>query len=117
MTINNISKIAAASAVALSLIAGGATAYAKERSEAPTNDAAVMSQAKVSISEAIANAEKATGGKAVGSGIENQNGVTHFEVEILKDNARQKVLVDTQTGQVVKTAAADDDDDGDQDQD
>jgi predicted aspartyl protease len=104
MTINNVSKIAAASAVALSLIAGGATAYAKERSEAPTNDAAVMSQAKVSISEAIANAE-------------NQNGVTHFEVEILKDNARQKVLVDTQTGQVVKTAAADDDDDGDQDQD
>ena len=34
----------------------------------------------------------------------------HFEVTILKDNARQKVLVDKQTGQVVKIFTADNDD-------
>lgn len=112
---HSISKIAAASAVALSIVAGGATAYAKDRSDSPADEATIMSQAKVSIPEAIAAAERATGGKAVGSGIEDHNGVAHFEVEILKDNTRQTVLVDSQTGQVVKTAAADSEDDGDQD--
>lgn len=114
MNKHSLSKIAAASAIALSLAAGGATAYAKERSETPTDEARIMSQAKVSIAEAIAAAEKATGGKALGSGIEDQNGVVHFEVEILKDNALRKVLVDTQTGQVVKSVVADKDD-GDED--
>lgn len=114
MSKHKISKIAAAAAIALSLVAEGATAYAKERSDAPTDEARIMSQAKVFMSEAIAAAEKATGGKAVGSGIEDQDGVVHFEVTILKDNARQKVLVDTQTGQVVKSLVANDDD-GDED--
>lgn len=110
MSKQNVSKIAAASVIALSLVAGGATAFAKERSDAPTDEARIMSSAKVSLSEAIAAAEKATAGKAVGSGIEDQDGVVHFEVTILKNQTRQKVLVDTQTGQVVKTVVADNDD-------
>jgi uncharacterized membrane protein YkoI len=115
MSKRNMSKITAASAIVLLLVAGGTTTYANERSDAPTDDARMMSLAKVSMAEAIAAAEKATGGKAVGSGIEDQDGVVHFEVTILKDNARQKVLVDTQTGQIVKTAAADSDGGDDQD--
>lgn len=110
MNKQNVSKIAAASVIALSLVAAGATAYAKERSETPTDEARIVSQAKVSMSEAIAAAEKSTGGKAVGSGIEDQDGVVHFEVTILKDRTRQKVLVDTQTGQIAKTVVAKDDD-------
>lgn len=110
MSKQNVSKIAAASAITLSLLAGGATTYAKERSDTPTDEARIMSQAKVSMSEAIAVAEKATGGKAVGNGIEDQDGVVHFEVTILKDQTRQKVLVDTQTGQIAKTVVAKDDD-------
>ena len=75
----------------------------------------ILSSAKISMSQALTAAEQATGGKAVGTGIEDQVGTIHFEVTILKDNARQKVLVDTQTGQVVKTVMADDDDEGDSD--
>lgn len=114
MSKHNISKIAAASVIVLSLVAGGAAAYAKERSDAPTDEARIMASAKISMSEAIAAAEKATGGKAVGSGIEDQDGLVHFEVTILKDQTRQKVLVDTQTGQIAKTVVANDGD-GDDD--
>ena len=106
-------KIAAASAIALLLVTGGGSAYAKEGADTPTDEAKIMSSAKVSMSEAMATAEKSIGGKAVGSGIEDQNGVVHFEVDILKDGARQKVLVDPQTGQVVKNVAANNDDDDD----
>ena len=113
MSRQNILKVATASAIALPLLAGGATAYAKERSDTPTDEARIISQAKVSMSEAIAAAEKSTGGKAVGSGIEDQDGVVHFEVWILKDQTRQKVLVDTQTGQIAKTVVANDDSDED----
>ncbi len=61
------------------------------------------------MAQAIAAAEQQTGGKAVGSGIEDQDGAVFLEVQVLKDNRRQKVLVDPQSGQVVKTVMADND--------
>lgn len=90
----------------------GANANARERRDEPTDESRILSTAKVSLGQAVTAAEQATGGRAAGTGIEDQNGIVHFEVTILKDKARKKVLVDTQTGQVVKiVAAADDDDD------
>ena len=50
MSKQNVSKIAAASVIALSLVAGGTTAYDKERSETPTDEARIMSQAKGAMS-------------------------------------------------------------------
>lgn len=94
----------------------GAVAYAKEGRESAATEAAIIANAKVTLGQAIAAAENATGGKAVDSGIEDQNGTVHFEVTTLKDGTYQKVLVDTQTGNVVKTVARNDhDDDGDKD--
>jgi hypothetical protein len=86
-------------------LAGAAHAQVKET---PTDEAAVMTNAKITLSQAISAAEQSAGGKSVGSGIEDQDGNVFFEVEVLKDGSRQKVLVDTQSGKVVKTAAADD---------
>ena len=65
------------------------------------------------MSQALAAAEQATGGKAVGTGIEDRDGTVHFEVKILKYNVRQKALVDPQTTQVVKSVLAGKDDEGD----
>ena len=105
MNVRNI--IAAAVITTLTAGAVGAVAYAKEGHESAATEAAIMAKAKVSLVQAIAAAEKATGGKAVGSGIEGEDGGGHFEVTTLKDGAVQKVLVDTQTGNVVKTTASD----------
>ena len=100
--------------VAAALTGGaiGGVAYAKDH-ESATNDDAIIANAKLSLSQALATAEQSTGGKAVDAGIEDQDGAVHFEVTVLKDGAHQKVLVDTQTGQVVKTMKDSDDDDRD----
>lgn len=95
----------------------GSVAYAKEAHNSATDEAAIIASSKVTLSQAIAAAEQATGGKAVGSGIEDREGTVHLEVTVIKDGARQKVLVDTQTGTVVKTVAAAKDDDGHSDSD
>ena len=103
----------AAGTIAAGVI-GGAV-YANERRETPINEAQIMATAKVTMAQAIAAAEQATAGKAVGSGIEDQGGTVRFEVTVLKDNARHKVLIDTQTGQIVKTVVAQKGRDGDDD--
>lgn len=93
------------------LIASGAigtsvVAYARNNEQA-TDEAAIMANAKITMTEAIASAEQQVGGKAVGTGIEDQDGTVYFEVQVLKNGARQKVLIDPQTGKVVKTVTAD----------
>ena len=97
------------------LFSGGA--YANEPFESPTDEARILSSAKIPISQALIAAEQATEGKATDAGIDDENGVAHYEVIILKDTKRLQVLVDTQTGQVVKIAAVSDeeDDEGDAD--
>ena len=115
MTTQSVFRTAFTVAIGLSLIAGTAGAYAKDSREGPTDEARILSSAKISMSQALTAAEQATGGKAVGTGIEDRDGTVHFEVTILKDNTRQKVLVDTQTGIVVKTITADNDDERDSD--
>lgn len=107
--------IAALAAGTIAAGALGGAVYAKELRDTPTDEVQIMSTAKVTMTQAIAAAEQATGGKAVGSGIEDQAGTVHFEVTVLKDTTRHKVLIDTQTGQVVKTVVARKDHDGDDD--
>ncbi len=100
--------LAVAGAIAGSALGFAGVVQAKDN-ERRTDEAAVMANAKVSMAQAIATAEQQVGGKAVGSGIEDQNGKVFLEVEVLKGIQKYKVLVDPQSGQVVKTALADND--------
>jgi uncharacterized membrane protein YkoI len=88
-------------------------AYARERR---TEEAAIIANAKVTMAQAIATAEQQTGGKAVGTGIEEQDGTVFLEVQVIKDDQKHSVLIDPQSGQVVKVAT-DDEQDGDEDDD
>jgi uncharacterized membrane protein YkoI len=63
--------------------------------------------AKTSLAQAIATAEQQSGGKAIDAGLENENGPMAFAVEVAKDNTIQKVLIDLQTGKVLKVVADD----------
>src|ERR1700681_4602161 len=85
-------------------------AHAKDK-ELQTNEAAIMVNAKVTMAQAIATAEQHTGGKAIGTGIEDENGTVLLEVQVLKDNQKHSVLIDPQSGQVVKVAIDDEEDD------
>ena len=96
-----------AGTLASAAISGSVAAYARDRDK-PTDETAIMANAKISMAQAIATAEQQVGGKAVGTGIEDEDGTVYFEVEVLKDGKRQKVLIDPQTGNVVKTVADND---------
>lgn len=76
---------------------------------------AALADAKVSITDAIAIAEKDGGGKAVDAGFADENGSYAYEVEVLDTNGEQTVLVDAQSGKVTKVAQkANDNDDQDE---
>ena len=91
--------------LASGVIGGSVAAYARNGGDAATDEAAVMANAKVTMAEAIATAEREVGGKAAGSGIEDQDGKVYFEVQVLKGGTSHEVLIDPQSGKVVKTVA------------
>ncbi len=95
-----------AGVIASGAIGGSIAAYARNNEQA-TNEAAIMANAKITMAQAIAPAEQQVGGRAVGTGIEDQDGTVYFEVQVVKDGARQKVLVDPQSGKILKTVTAD----------
>lgn len=108
MTRSRLLNLAMAGVFAAGTLGSAGVALAKTNDK-QTNEAAIMATAKVTLVQAIATAEQQTGGKAVGAGIEDQDGTVFLEVQVLKDNQRQKVLVDPQSGQVVKTVIGDND--------
>jgi uncharacterized membrane protein YkoI len=95
--------------VALITLAGTAAAFAGEigREAHQQSELNAIANAKTSLSQAIAAAEQETGGKAVDTGLENQDGTLAYEVQIAKGNTVQKVLVDLDSGKVIKVTAAD----------
>jgi uncharacterized membrane protein YkoI len=98
-----------APAIALSIVAataGGAFA-ANNDGNNETNDQAdvqMMAQAKISLADAIQVAETAKGGKALSASFERKQGQPAYQVELaLADGTTEAVLVDAQTGKVLKT--------------
>ena len=106
-----LARASLGAAIVVVLATSVGAANAKESRDVPTDEAGILSTAQGTMNQAIAAAEKATGGKATGLAIKDQNGVVCFDVTIFKDNARQKVLVDLQSGNVVKILAAQNDSD------
>ena len=105
-------------AVLVGTMAAGAlgpvgAASARSERERATNEAAIIAGAKITMAQAIAAAENQVGGKAVETGIEDKNGTVAFEVEVLKDGQRHTVLVDPQSGEVLKTTTSNEDNESD----
>ena len=97
------SLLALATIVAL----GGAAGIAQAGDKLDAAEMAKLAAAKTSLSQAIAIAEKETGGKVIDAGFDNENGTISFQIEVVKDNNISKVLIDAETGKVVKVTVAD----------
>jgi uncharacterized membrane protein YkoI len=97
-------------ALAAAIVLGGAGATFASEGEHETDDhqqiSAVMN-AKTSLAQAIATAERETGGKAFDTGVEIQDGVMAYEVEVAKDNTVQNVLVALDSGKIIKVMPGD----------
>ena len=78
-----------------------------EGSEVQIDETQAIMNAKISIGDAIRAAEAEGKGKAVDSGLNDENGVVSYQVEVVAvDGKRTDVFVDLQTGKVIKTADA-----------
>ena len=88
-------------------IAGAAAAFAGDSEISPQKEIDAVFGAKISISQAIAAAEQANGGKAYSARIDNGNGVVAYEVKTVKTGALQMVSVDINAGNVVKVTPID----------
>lgn len=97
--------------VAALAIAGTAPAFASEHSDSDRSDAAMVSNAKTTLVQAIATAEQDAGGKALKARADNENGSLVYKIEVAKGDVIQMVTVDAATGKVTaKTADARDED-------
>jgi uncharacterized membrane protein YkoI len=92
-------------------VAGGA--FADTDARGLDDDAKAMLAARVTLTDAIATAEKEAGGKAIDAGMDDQDGVRFIAVNVVRGEKIQKVLVDPETGKVVKIGAKDDDEEDD----
>lgn len=91
-------------------LAYGGSAQPGEKTEARERDdgqkeAQVLAGARISLAQAVQAAEARTGMKASEAGIDDESAQPYFEVSVGQEPQEQTVLVDTQTGQVVKIAA------------
>jgi|GEM_PF-540041 len=70
--------------------------------------------AKISLSEAIEVAEQKVGGEAVEAELDDESDAVQFEVEVLKDGKIHKVMVDGETGHILKVSLDDESSEADE---
>ena len=94
--------------------AGTAAMAAGQGSHEDGMQAAEMAaQAKVSLSQAVAAAQKAAGGHAIDAGLADESGQSGWEVELAQaDGSVKTVLVDLQNGSVDQNPQLENDDSG-----
>ena len=67
---------------------------------------AKLATSATTLSAAVATAEQHIGGKAIEASFGNEDGTLSFEIEVAKDNAVHKVMIDSASGKVLKVTAA-----------
>jgi len=85
--------------------AGLALAGSGERETDGRQEISAVLNAKTSLVQAIAIAERKIGGKAVETGFENRDGAMAYEIKIAKGNRIQTVLVALDTGKIITVTA------------
>src|SRR5213593_2676216 len=80
---------------------GGAAGLAHAGDKLDSQEMTKLMEAKTSLAQAIAIAEKETGGKAIEAGFDNEDRATTLEVKVLKERIVNRVLVDPETGKVL----------------
>jgi uncharacterized membrane protein YkoI len=103
------SKFIPAAMVAVFAVTGAGAAFAdggshrergRDRAKNAQAEITAVLNAKTSLVQAIAAAEKQTGGKAVETGVAHRNGVAAYLIETADGTTVKKVLVDLDSGQV-----------------
>jgi uncharacterized membrane protein YkoI len=95
-----------AMAAALALAAGGAARADRggrgEHGDHKRGKVAAAQAAKVPLADAIAIAERASGGRVAKIEIDSEHGTSAYEIKAVSSAGRAKLLVDTTTGTVLR---------------
>lgn len=92
-------------AAAVAVILSGTAVYATEPANGEQNDAAAITQAKIGLGQAIANAERHVHGKATRAELENENGRLVYGVEVVSGGKVTDVKVDIRNGNILSAQA------------
>jgi len=106
-----VAMMAVIAANTVTVIAANAVQPA-ETKENEAKEQQLYSQAKISLSEAIKAAEQKIGGKAVEAEFDDESDTVQFEVEVLKDGKIHKVMVDGETGHILRVSLDDESNEG-----
>ncbi|MDP1773978.1 MAG: PepSY domain-containing protein [Methylobacter sp.] len=87
-------------------------AQASDSKEKDAKELQLFSQAKISLSEAIKVAEQKVGGKAMEAEIDDEASSVQFEIEVVKEGKVHNVLVNGNTGKVLKVSLSDESNEG-----
>lgn len=94
-------------AAGLTIGSGIAISQATEAKDDDAKEIQLFSQAKISLIDAIRAAEQKTGGKAMEAEVDDEAKTIQFEIEVVKEGAIHKVIVDGKTGLVLQVALDD----------
>jgi uncharacterized membrane protein YkoI len=94
--------------LATAVVFGSTASAVYAGSDDSAKELAVLRNAKISL----AGAEQKSGGNAISAGLNNENGAMTYGVEVIKGNTVQTVLVDLNSGEVVKVLSADSEPEG-----
>jgi uncharacterized membrane protein YkoI len=103
-------------ALATAVVLGGTVGAVYAGSDDNAKEMTALQNAKISLVQAITGAEQKSGGKAISAGLNNENGAMTYGVEVIKGNSVETVLVDLNSGDVVKVLSADSDAEGNNEQ-
>jgi uncharacterized membrane protein YkoI len=90
-------QIAALAALLAATMVGGA-----QVANASENDAAYLAKAKIDLKQAVSIAEKKYDGKAANVEFDEESGKPTFEVEVVSNKSVRDVVVDGETGHILK---------------
>lgn len=79
------------------------------------DELAKLDASPTTLAAAIATAERQIGGQAIEASVDDEDNTVRFEVEVARDNALHKVMIDGATGKVMTVALAESEDDDDDD--
>lgn len=97
------SKMLPAAMAAVIAVGATGSAFASPGENENDREIAAVLGAKTSITQAIAAAEKQSGGRAMKIDVEKENGAFLYEVKTVSKDKITEVLVDPASGQVVRT--------------
>lgn len=97
----NISTLKKILAIALNVATLNVVAIPMSQAATSMNETVAASQSKISLEQAMVLANKAVAGNIISAGFDRMEN-NHYEIKIIANNNEQEVIINANTGEVIK---------------